>query len=64
MREKDIKHENGNYWVLDTGKSYAVMKIAGTHSVSDSEYKRDSDGLSIAIYRCNYLAKKELGGAA
>jgi hypothetical protein len=59
MKEKDIKHENGNYWVLDTKKSYAVMKNGVTHSVSDSEYPRNSNGLSIAIYRCNYLAKKE-----
>lgn len=56
-KEKDIKHENGKYWVLDTGKSYAVMVNGITHSQSDSEYARDTDGLGIAIVRCNYLAK-------
>lgn len=58
-KERDIKHENGNYWVLDTGNSYAVMQAGITHSVSDSEYARDADGLSIAIYRCDYLARRK-----
>jgi len=59
LKEKDIKHEAGNYWVADTGKDYTVFKIGITHSTSDSSYHRTSDGLSIAIARCNYLAKRE-----
>lgn len=58
MREKNIKHENGKYWVCDTGQSYAVMVIGITHSKSESEYPHDKDGLSLAIARCNYLAKR------
>ena len=58
-KEIDIKHENGAYWVLDTGKVYAVMCTGFTHSVTDSAYTRDSDGLSIAIARANYLAKRK-----
>ncbi len=58
-KEKDIKHESGSYWVLDTGKSYAVMAAGSTHSVSDSAYPRTDDGLSIAIMRCNYLASRD-----
>lgn len=56
-RERDIKHEAGRYWVLDTGKAYAVMVAGVTHSESDSAYERNEDGLSIAVARCNYLAK-------
>lgn len=58
MKEKDIKHESGIFWVLDTHNSYAVMRNVGTHSKSDSEYTHDADGLSIAIARCNYLSKR------
>lgn len=61
-KEQDIKHENGNYWVLDTGTGYAVMVNSITHSTSDSEYSHDADGLSLAIYRCNYLASRRFYG--
>ena len=57
-KESQIKHEAGNYWVLDTGKAYQVMAIKITHSEADSAYERSEDGLSIAIARCNYLAKR------
>lgn len=57
-KESQIKHESGNYWVLDTGKAYVVMAIGITHSTTDSAYERSDDGLSIAIARCNYLAKR------
>jgi hypothetical protein len=53
---KDIKHENGDYWVLDNKESYVVFKTGITHSTSDSAYEHSEDGLSIAIARCNYLA--------
>ena len=57
--ESDIKHESGNYWVCDTGSSYAVMKIGITYSVSDSAYDHTSTGLSVAIARCDYLARRD-----
>ena len=57
-KEKDIKHENGDYWILDDKTSYIVFKSGITHSISDSAYSHDEDGLSIAIARCNYLASK------
>ncbi len=59
LSDKNIKYEQGEYWILETWKSYTVMRDVGTHSVSDSEYNKDADGLSIAIARCNYLAMKE-----
>ena len=57
IRESDIKHENGAHWVLDDKKAYIVLRASLTHSTSDSAYPRTPDGLSIAIARCDYLAK-------
>ncbi|MBN3506333.1 hypothetical protein [Burkholderia cenocepacia] len=59
-REEDIVHENGTIWVLRDRpeKAYTVCVSAGTHSTVDSAYRLDSDGLSIAIARCDYLAKR------
>ena len=57
MRESDIMHEVGNYWVARESRAYVVYKIGVTHSTSDSAYARTPDGLSIAIARANYLAK-------
>lgn len=59
MRESDIMHENGNFWVARGPKSYIVFKAGITHSVSDSAYEKTADGLSIAIARANYLAKRD-----
>lgn len=57
LKESDIMHENGNYWVAKLKDTYCVFKIGITHSVLDSCYSKDASGLSIAIARCNYLAK-------
>ncbi len=59
MRETDIMHEVGSYWVGRAKAAYIVYRTGVTHSVSDSAYARDPDGLSIAIARCDYLAKRE-----
>ena len=53
MRERDIEHENGNYWVTRQRGVYTVFVTGPTHSVSDSSYL----DLSVAIARCDYLAK-------
>jgi len=58
MKESDIMHENGDFWVGRERGSYTVFRVNGTHSVSDSAYARDPDGLSLAIARCDYLAKR------
>ena len=50
-KERDI------HWVLDTGKAYAVMIAGVTHSTSESAYERTPGGLSLAIARCDYLAR-------
>ena len=56
MRESDIMHEVGDYWVARQKGTYVVYKVGGTHSISDSAYAKTADGLSIAIARCDYLA--------
>lgn len=58
MRETDIIHEAGNYWVARERAAYVVYKQGVTHSVSDSAYNKDADGLSITIARCDYLARR------
>jgi hypothetical protein len=60
MKVSDILHENGMFWVLkDTYKnktSFTVMKNTITHSesVDDVTYL----DVSLAIARCDYLAKR------
>jgi hypothetical protein len=60
MVDKDIVHENGSHWVHRAASRYAVFIAGATHSVSDSAYPRDADGLSLAIARCGYLARVAL----
>jgi len=56
MKESDILHENGSYWVCREKKDvFTVYKNGVTHSTADSSYADKS----IAIARCNYLAKRE-----
>lgn len=57
MRESDIMHENGPYWVGRTTGSYTVYRSGVTHSTPDSSYAKTPDGLSIAIARADYLAR-------
>lgn len=60
LTERDIKHEAGTYWVADERDAYTVYRNGVTYSTSDSSYAHTPDGLSIAIARCNYLAKREV----
>lgn len=57
-RESDIMHENGDFWVCRDRNSYTVYKCGVTHSTSDSAYEKTPDGLSIAVARCDYLARR------
>ncbi len=60
IKAKDIIHENGDHWVMRNRKEgcYSVMVSGATHSISDSHYSLDDDGLSIAVARCDYLAQR------
>ena len=57
-KEKHIEHEAGPFWVLDTGRAYAVMVAGVTYSSCESSYARTPEGLSVAVARCNYLGAK------
>lgn len=61
MKERDIMHEAGSYWVGRTATSYTVYRAGVTHSTPDSSYPVDPDGLSVAIARCKYLASRPPG---
>ena len=56
--ERTIAHENGDFWVCAGSSQYTVYRCGITHSKADSSYTKDADGLSLAIARCNYLAKR------
>jgi hypothetical protein len=64
-RESDIAYENPKAWVLNDkkGDCYTVFIKKLTHSVSDSSYARDEDGLSIAKARADYFHKRSLEAA-
>lgn len=55
IREKDIVHENGKFWVLKKCGVFYVMASVGTHSVSDSCYHT----ADLAVCRCDYLARRQ-----
>lgn len=52
-RESDIVHQNGIFWVLRRNGIYHVMRDGVTAASSESSYREPS----LAIARCNYLAK-------
>lgn len=57
MKESDILHEVGSYWVMKHKGAYVVMKngLTPSTSIDDVGYQ----DLSIAIARANYLAKRD-----
>jgi hypothetical protein len=61
MTEANIMYDGGSHWVCRNKCDYTVYKVGLTHSVADSSYALTSDGLSIAIARCKYLARKTPG---
>ena len=68
MKERDIKHESegGRFWVGDTRRppSYTVYRVNGVASYADSSYARTPDGLSLAVARCDYLARRNADAKA
>jgi len=61
-KESNIVHDRQTHWVCrDKAHSrYTVYVVGVTHSVSDSSYPLTEGGRSIAIARCDYLAKRKL----
>jgi hypothetical protein len=60
ISESKIRHENGSFWVFEDRNAFTVYKAGITHSKPDSSYAPTDDGLSLAVYRCDYLAKREI----
>jgi len=58
VKERDIMHEAGEYWVLRTKDAYHVMMPKGCGSMTESAYAKTDDGLSIAKARADYLHKR------
>lgn len=60
MNEKSILHEVGDFWVGRTTRppSHTVYRSGVTHSVPDSSYSADADGLSLAKARADYLHRR------
>lgn len=54
MKESDIVFESGNWWISKTKDYYKVHKNIGTHSTIEAMYNRTIDGLSNALYYCQY----------
>lgn len=59
-RVEDIMHESGSAWVLRDHKQdcYTVFVAGITYSTSDSAYALTDDGLSLAVARADYLARR------
>jgi len=57
IKEEDIMYENTHAWILKTPQGYEVCLHGLCYSVIDSMYSSDQDGLSIAMARCDYIAK-------
>lgn len=58
MKESQIVFELGSFWVWKGPEAYTVYKTGPVYSVPDSSYEATPDGLSIAIARAKYLARK------
>jgi hypothetical protein len=58
--EKDIVYKVGGFWVCKDRGSYVVYRPSPsfTHSISDSGFPLDADGLSVARARVDYLASR------
>lgn len=60
MKANEIVYETNKAWVKRDKKRncYTVFRIGLTHSVSDSAYPLNDDGLSIAKARADYFSRK------
>ena len=59
-REANIMHEINGFYVYRERAQYTVWRPSksGTHCTADSAYTKTEDGLSIAVARCDYLARR------
>lgn len=60
MRREDcIAYQNGEYWVERCRRHYQVWRPMVTVCEPDSAYPPTADGLTLAIARVDYLARRE-----
>lgn len=59
MRESNIVYQIGSVWVGRMPTQYTVYVDGVTAAMADNSYARTDDGLSIAIARAKYLAKRK-----
>ncbi len=58
IRESEIIHERGSYWVLRTRRSFDVMQCGLTHSTTVQSFAPSADGKSLAIAYCDYKGQR------
>lgn len=64
IKEEDIMHENGDFWVLRTDRGFEVLENTITHAEVRMHIGNGAApnlGLERAIYECNKRAKKRAG---
>lgn len=57
MKEADIIHQAGPYWVGRVAGGYEVRQDLDGHSATLAVFARDADGQSNALAYCDYLQK-------
>lgn len=59
MKESDIMHEVGRYWVCRERDRYTVCRNLVSCAETVQSFARSEDGLSLAIAYSDYLAGRE-----
>ncbi|WP_038093624.1 hypothetical protein [Acidihalobacter prosperus] len=59
LKEHQIKHENGRYWIYDGKEYFNVMRCGATCSESIATFEHDDDGFSCAKAYVDYLANRD-----
>lgn len=59
MKESDIMHEVGRYWVCRDKAAYTVCRNLVSCAETVQSFSRDDDGLSLAIAYSDYLAGRD-----
>lgn len=59
VKECEIVHESGQFWVYRNQTAYTVMRAGLTCSISVQSFEKSEAGLSLAVAYANYLANKK-----
>lgn len=58
MKESDILHEVGDFWVCKVDKTYSVYKNGITHASPVASFPLGDSGLSLAKAYCDYKGQR------